>query len=79
MKSPPKFVRGACRAAMRIALEEIVLGRQAQMRTDSAGVGNSSSCCRGCSCSDHFEEVSSRNRVYSTDSPNLLEVCGRSC
>ena len=30
MKSPPKFVRGAYRAAMRIALEEIVLGHQAQ-------------------------------------------------
>ena len=28
MKSPPKFVRGACRVAMRIALEEI--GHQAQ-------------------------------------------------
>ena len=30
MKSPPKFVRGAHRAAMRIALEEIVLGHQAK-------------------------------------------------
>ena len=30
MKSPPKFVRGAYRAAMRIALEEIVQGHQAQ-------------------------------------------------
>ena len=30
MKSPPKFVRGAYRAAMRIALEEIVFGHQAQ-------------------------------------------------
>ena len=38
-----------------------------------------SSCCRGCSCSDHHEDVSSRNRGYSPDSPILLEVRGRIC
>ena len=68
MKSPPKFVRGACFAAMRIALQEIVEGSEAR---------NVDRQCRGwklflllprmlqeCSCSARHEVDSSRSTDF---------------
>ena len=46
MRSPPKFLSGAFRSVMRVALHEIVTGAERHDELLSARGGNCSCCCR---------------------------------
>ena len=79
MKSPPKFVRGAYNAAMRIALQEIEAGSNPRTKRGRAEDGNYSFFCPGCSFFGLIEEASSQSNGCSTDSCSSRECHGQSC
>ena len=79
MRSPPKFLSGAFRSAMRVALHEIVTGAERHDKRLSAQGGNCSCCCRDCCCSGLSGAATSPNSSFWNGSALSPAGSGTSC
>ena len=79
MKSPPKFLSGAFRSAMWVALNEISRGLSVTMNRFSAEGGNCSCCCRDCCCSGLLGAATSLNSSFWKGSALSPAGSGTSC
>ena len=79
MRSVPFIMKAAYRGAMRVALQEVMRGRELNCGSRVSTVGSCSFFFRGCSCFVLREGGASRRSSWKTVSTSSIQASGQSC